>query len=337
MSELTCYVCENETEAGDSFKCGGVCTRRMHGKCVGMNKTVLKAYMEMDNLFYMCDVCINNSMKAINNKLDKIMSVITIYDERVVRYEEDMMELKECVSELKVCVKMNKVDEESPINVNTQSDNSSKKPTFADKVKQNDPVVLVVPKQNQTAQVTQKAVMELMDPTEIPIENMRNAAKGTIVLEGRNREDLNTIQKYAAEKLGNTYEVKPSELRKPKILISGICEKLTAEEIVTKLKRQNESMEYTDLNVVSIFGKNTFNAVIEIDCEGFNKIMSNKRKKLNVGWSSCLVKEYVNVLSCYKCKGFNHKAKDCKKDRSCKKCASPRWSNAQIAVRQIKS
>lgn len=323
MSEIICYICENETASGDSFKCGGVCNRRMHAKCVGVNKTVLKAYMEMDNLFYMCDMCINGSMKAINNKLDKIMSVITIYDERVSRNEKDMAELKESISELKlkVCVNNNKDEVTDPlIDVNKQC-SSLKKLSYADKVKQNDPVVLVVPKQDQTAQVTQKAVMELMDPMEIPIENMRNAAKGTIVLEGRNRNDLDIIQKYAAEKLGTTYDVKLSELRKPKIVISGMNEKLSEVEIITKIKRQNKSMENAELRVVTIFGKSTFSAVVEIDCDAFNTIMSNERKKLNIGWSSCIVKEYVNVLSCYKCQGFSHKAKDCKKERACKKCA----------------
>lgn len=163
--------------------------------------------------------------------------------------------------------------------------------------------------------------MELMDPTEIPIENMRNATKGTIVLEGRNRDDLNVIQKYAAEKLGNKYDVKLSELRKPKIIISGMNEKLSDDDIVTKIKRQNKPMEDAEMSVVSVFGKSTFSAVIEIDCESFNKIMSSERKKLNVGWSSCIVKEYVSVLSCYKCQGFNHKASDCKNERACKKCS----------------
>lgn len=277
--------------------------------------------MELDNLFYMCDLRINGSMKAINNKLDKIISVITIYDERVQRYDKDMAELKDSVSELKVCVNNIKDDVMvTSTNVNKEC-TSSKKPSYADKVKQNDPVVLVVPKQDQTAQATQKVVMELMDPTEIPVQNMRNAAKGTIVLEGRSKDDLDIIQKYASEKLGTTYEVKLSELQKPRIIISGMNEKLSGEEIVTKLKRQNKLMENAELRVVSIFGKNTFSAVVEIDCDGFNTIMSDERKRLNIGWSSCNVKEYVNILSCYKCQGFSHKAKDCKKERACKKCA----------------
>lgn len=320
MSEIICYICENETQAGDSLKCGGMCNRRMHAKCVSINKHALKAYMELDNLFYMCDTCINGSLKAINNKLDKIMIVITIYDERVKRNEKDMTELKESVAELKLCVNKNDDVTDSLINVNKQC-NPLKKLSYADKLKQNEPVVVVVPRQQQTTQLTQKAVMDSMDPTEIPIEKMRNAANGTIILEGRNKDDLDIIHKYAAEKLGTTYDVKLSEMRKPMIVINGMNEKLTGEEIVSKIKKQNKSMENAEFRVVSIYGKKTFSAVIEMNGDDFIKIMSNERRKLNVGWSCCQVKEYVNLLTCYKCQGFHHKAKDCKAERACKKCS----------------
>lgn len=198
-------------------------------------------------------------MKAFNTKLDKIMSFITIYDERVTRYETNMSELKESVGELKASVK-NKNDTvtDALSKINKQQCTPKENSSYADKVKQNEPVILVVSKQNQTAQVTQKAIMDLMDPSEIPVENMRNTAKSTVVLEGRSKEDLEVIQKYATEKMGAAYEVKLSEMKKPKILISGISEKLTNDENIIKLKRQNKLIQDADLRVVSTFGKNIY-------------------------------------------------------------------------------
>ncbi len=38
MSEIDCYICKSETASGDSFKCEGPCARRMHAKCVSVNK-----------------------------------------------------------------------------------------------------------------------------------------------------------------------------------------------------------------------------------------------------------------------------------------------------------
>lgn len=70
-----------------------------------------------------------------------------------------------------------------------------RRPTYADKVKCNDPVVLVVPKQNQTSLETRKYVMQTLDPTKIPIGNLRNAAKCTVVLEGNSRRNRNRLEK----------------------------------------------------------------------------------------------------------------------------------------------
>lgn len=319
MSDIDCYICKSETALGDSFKCEGSCARRMHARCVGMNKTAYKAYIDLDNLFYMCESC--GSIKAINAKLDKIMNLIAIYDERVSRYEMNMIELKESLRDLKLCVNNKNESVTDALNVMNKQCAPTKKSSYADKVRCNEPVILVVPKQTQSTEATQKAVKELMDPSEFPVDNMRNAGKGTVVLEGRSKTDLDIIQKYAAEKLGETYEVKLSELKKPKILISGMTEKLSNEEITSKLKAQNTILQDASFRVVSTFGKNTFSAVIEIDTKEFNEIMSSDRKKLNIGWSCCSVKEYVDLMICYKCQGFHHKAKECTRKVACKKCS----------------
>lgn len=195
------------------------------------------------------------------------------------------------------------------------------KPSYADTMRQNEPVILVIPKQAQTAQVTQKAVMQLMDPLEIPVENMRSTGKGTVVLEGNSKQNLELIQKYATEKLGETYEVRLSQLKNPKILISGMTERFSNDVIISNLKRQNPELHESDMKVVSTFGKRALNAVVEIDGDGFNRIMSSNYKKLRIGWSRCPVKEYVDLLKCYKCQGFSHKSKDCTKKKACKKCA----------------
>lgn len=49
--------------------------------------------------------------------------------------------------------------------------------------------------------------------------------------------------------------------------------------------------------------------------------MSDDRKKLNVGWSCCSIKEYVDLLVCYKCQGYHHKASECTKKVACRKCS----------------
>lgn len=77
------------------------------------------------------------------------MSIITIYDERVTRYEKNISDLKDSFSELTVCVNGkndNVKDASTKINKHCTP---SRKPTQADKIEQNDPVILVVPKQKR--------------------------------------------------------------------------------------------------------------------------------------------------------------------------------------------
>lgn len=52
-----------------------------------------------------------------------------------------------------------------------------------------------------------------------------------------------------------------------------------------------------------------------------------KKGFLNMGWSRCKVFDYVKMTRCYKCWGFFHIAKYCKKDEVCGKCAGSHPTN----------
>ena len=42
--------------------------------------------------------------------------------------------------------------------------------------------------------------------------------------------------------------------------------------------------------------------------------------RIKIEYDSCPVYEYVKVMRCFKCLGFNHKAKDCVNKIACSKC-----------------
>ena len=60
------------------------------------------------------------------------------------------------------------------------------------------------------------------------------------------------------------------------------------------------------------------NAKILIDSDSYTKIMSTQ--KINIGWEKCRIFDGTEVVMCYKCKGFNHKARDCRNQDVCHKC-----------------
>lgn len=159
-----CYICEDDTTPSDSIKCEGVCDKSMHAKCVGMTKAALKAYNDMDSMYYICDKCVSNSMMAINKKLDSVMSIFHIYDERVTRYEKDMKELLTNVCDLKSMLGNNNlkllvnnndtmIETINPTVVRDHEKQLSKVNKKEQKTK-TDTVVLIKPKNNQNCHKT---------------------------------------------------------------------------------------------------------------------------------------------------------------------------------------
>lgn len=107
-----------------------------------------------------------------------------------------------------------------------------------------------------------------------------------------------------------------------------MSEHRTAEEIFNKIKSQNQSVvtEKSNLKVVHMSMMKPFKnqrdrylAYAEVDPQTYKKMLDVG--KINVGWDVCRVYDAVSVVRCYKCNGYNHKAKMCTRDVKCPKCA----------------
>lgn len=142
---------------------------------------------------------------------------------------------------------------------------------------------------------------------------MRSSAKGTIVLEGKTAADVKAIRECAEKTMGDNYEVKITELIKPTILISGMNDELSKEEIIECIKLQNNFLENSEIDVISTFSygksKKHYSAICKIDSVNFEKIIEQSR--VNIYWDKCYVKEFILVKRCFNCFGYNHKADDC--------------------------
>ena len=58
-------------------------------------------------------------------------------------------------------------------------------------------------------------------------------------------------------------------------------------------------------------------------------------EKINIGWERCKVYDSIRALPCFRYKGFNHKATNCKNDEDCVKYHG-RHRNFECNERQIK-
>lgn len=319
-----CEKCDVELTAGGIVKCDGVCNKRFHSKCVKMSTSVVKAWEENDNLFFICDECNGDSIKAINTKLTKIFSMFSIYDEQAKRNEANLNEMKQLVCDLKQCVEIGNKDVRQKIE-NVNINNTAEPVSYAQKVKaaNNNAVVIVKPKKSeQNSNETKIEIKKKIDTANFKIDRVRNMPAGAIAVECANRNVSEVLKTVAVEKMGDGYVVEIPKLKYPCIKLIDMTDKYSEEELVMKLKAQNSELigdsEMKVLNIINR-GKKWFSAIIEVDPEGFEKCML--AGKLNIGWERCRVFENLNVNMCYKCCGFNHKAKTCKNKRICKKCA----------------
>jgi len=66
-------------------------------------------------------------------------------------------------------------------------------------------------------------------------------------------------------------------------------------------------------------GKEEGSVIIKTDKKTYELILSKGR--LSVGWNKWPVFNHINVISCFKCWGYFHIAKNCTRDKTCHKCA----------------
>lgn len=205
--------------------------------------------------------------------------------------------------------------------------------SYADQVKTGGPVVLITPfDSNQKSDTTKEFVKEKINPVENQVSGIRNAAKGAVVVECKDKTASELLKTSAVKSLGDAYKVELPKRRKPKFKLCGMSDKLTDEQIIDFLIKQNECLKKANelkvlktIEVKDRFKNARYQSIIEVDPESFKKIMNVE--KVYVNWDSCKVFEHLNVVRCYKCLGFNHYSKECTRKRACKFCAEDHESS----------
>ncbi|GJQ77957.1 hypothetical protein Trydic_g2318 [Trypoxylus dichotomus] len=144
-------------------------------------------------------------------------------------------------------------------------------------------------------------------------------------------QDAEKLRVSVAEKM----QAKAREMKKsnPVVCIYGVDAALTAEQVSECVRQQNESVENAyesgeemreDFKIFRFFAtpKDNKRAVKNVVCSASPKLRSILISgKIKVMWRVCAVKDYSNVLYCFKCLKVGHKSKECKGELTCKKCA----------------
>lgn len=323
-----CKLCNKQCEEStERIYCQGPCQQKFHSKCVGFTPVSLKFYRSSDNLIFECDDCRDNPNRMLNVTLNKMLSFLCIFDERLKRQETNCDQifkhfetingnLQRCESEIKA--EMNKAT--------TVTEGTKTLPTYADIAKKLTvpvpvPVVLVKPKTKQKCSATRAMLDEKMIPKQFDIKSVSNLPNGGLEIQCKNGNDLSKLHDNAVKELSVDYEIIIPKMCNPKIRITNMSEKLNETQIIENIKKQNESIKDGHMKVLHVFNvkyNETYGAIVEVDAKSFDVLV--KKKRVFIGTDICKVMESVSVLRCFKCCGYKHRADTCRNNKACLRC-----------------
>lgn len=193
-----------------------------------------------------------------------------------------------------------------------------------------DKVVILYPTdEGQKSEDTRKAVREVLAPKNegLQIKAMRNVNRGGVVIETGSAKSTVVI-KEAAKKVKNIRCVEP-KLMKPRLQIFDVEKVITEEEFLECLHKQN--LEDSGISAeeakegVRICYKtgrkdaDVGNWVVEVNSKIRTLLL--ERGRVYIDYASCRVRDFLAVPRCYKCQGYGHLVKHCKKAKdTCSHC-----------------
>lgn len=316
---MECFYCKKDIEQkhlGEKcFSCDGcrkaMCERCSTGTFAATEIRVLQLRKDR-KLTYFCVGC----KKDLKEKKEFEKKILDVVQETIRKYVTD---IKEEIGEM---VK-GKIEEA----MKGGSEN-----TYADRLKMSkEEVIVVKPKKaSQSSDVTKNACKEKLNPIEmkVGIEKLRKIRDGGVVIACSSKDEINKVDAEVRKKMGDEYVVTVPVTRNPRIRIKGVEEEMSDEEIVDCLKNQNPEAIKEDATIEVTLNKKlnkVYMVVISVDAQTFNRVMEEKRLKLN--WQRCQISEYLGITRCFKCYSYEHRSAECERGLQCSKCGGKHKAN----------
>lgn len=150
--------------------------------------------------------------------------------------------------------------------------------------------------------------------------------KKKVLVKCESPEDINNIAKIIEGDSNIKADIPKN--KNPKVQIFGIPKYIEKNEILECIKAQNPNiskslMENETEELKLIFEKDdrvgTKFAILEATPITWQTIIDSKR--IYIGHAACTAKEKISVMQCFKCYRYGHRARDCRNDVTCGKCA----------------
>lgn len=196
--------------------------------------------------------------------------------------------------------------------------------TYASATKSNVAVLIKPKNTEQNNMFTKSEILQNINPvtSQLNFSDIKNAKSG-LLIGCENSEDLTKFKQMATDKLSEKYEIRDIGNFNPKIRVVGMNEKYSEDDLVNYVKFQNKYLVSDKFQCKMIEIKplkkraDIFQAVLQIDVQSYNKIMSAGKGKLFVAYDICDVYDVINVKRCFNCSGFSHFSNQCRDQHPC--------------------
>jgi len=296
-----CAVCKLSVtkKKAPGVQCGGSCKQFFHfEKCAKV--TIEECdLIEKNRLLYVCPICKKKRTSLVFPRRDSVSEVEDMPNNMSLeKMIEAQNELKDDVKKImKIVENMNKKIcafdsvierfEKMAINFEKQAPENQvkkiknvQKVSYANIVKNNKPVVIVRPKNTeQLGAETINQIKSVFDPVENNINGLKSVSNGAVVITCSDSESTTKCIEDITAKLGENYEVNLSKQKKPLLKIWGLSDVLETDDLINRLKRQNECVQETsEIKVVSM-RKNPRGVVclLEVDQQTHESLLSAGR------------------------------------------------------------
>ncbi|KYN08836.1 hypothetical protein ALC57_19057, partial [Trachymyrmex cornetzi] len=189
-------------------------------------------------------------------------------------------------------------------------------------------MLIVKPKMQQESETTKKLIKEKVDIKSMAmgITKLRKGSNETVIMGCDTGDEMKKLKET------ENYNMKEPPQSRSKIKIINIdMEEMNLDdnELVNIIKKQNK-IDAVNMCIVKRIIKEKKNqsgrgemevgsVIIELD-EKMHELML-KKAKLSIGCKKCPIFDHISVKRCFKCWGYYHIAKNCKRDETCHKCA----------------
>lgn len=187
-------------------------------------------------------------------------------------------------------------------------------------------VIIIRPEKEEDKRNNDEIKREVLDKltsvrNKLKVKNIRQSRKKGLVVELNSNADIEVFRSCKLDKIGLKID-KPKRLN-PSIMIYDVEKEYKIEEMKEEFIDKNfDVLEKSEIEILKdnvIFAhsfktkdEKKVNWVVQIPGRFYERLLD--RGRVYIMWRSYRIKEFINVIRCYKCQGYGHIAATCKEE-----------------------